>query len=125
MKKATKTDKVKSDIKVETKSLYAELVGAVTGSVEEYKKSLQKSARLRLTDTFLGFLVALGVLQFVFCCLVGSFPFNAFLAGFCATVAQFVLTVSLRMQYQENKTVFGEYIIASLLLHFIVYHFIN
>lgn len=34
-------------------------------------------------------------------------PFNAFLSGFSATVGQFVLTVSLRMQTNpENKAEF-------------------
>lgn len=34
-------------------------------------------------------------------------PFNAFLSGFSATVGQFVLTVSLRMQTNpENKVEF-------------------
>lgn len=35
-------------------------------------------------------------------------PFNAFLSGFSATVGQFVLTASLRMQTNpENKSEFG------------------
>ena len=34
-------------------------------------------------------------------------PFNAFLSGFSATVGQFVLTISLRMQTNpENKVEF-------------------
>ena len=119
--------------------------------------------RLVLIDVFLAFLVALGVLQFVYVVLVGNFPFNAFLGGFILCVGQFVLTVSLRLQYinqsKKNEAVqavkevkeaegdveveiltesnggfsanisperaFGDYIFASLLLHFIVLHFIN
>ncbi|CAN6618415.1 hypothetical protein TRVA0_007S01750 [Trichomonascus vanleenenianus] len=80
------------------------------------------------------FLVALGVLQFVFCLLVGTFPFNAFLGGFASTVGQFVLTAALRVQYLASEgefpkvspeRAFGDYIFGSLILHFIVYHFIN
>lgn len=38
---------------------------------------------------------------------VGKQPFNAFLAGFSATVGQFVLTASLRIQTNpENKSEF-------------------
>lgn len=75
--------------------------------------------RTKLIDTFLGFLVVAGVLQFVYCVIAGNYvrlpatntlspvgisqlnfvlipcnkqPFNAFLAGFSATVGQFVLT---------------------------------
>ena len=38
-------------------------------------------SRLKLIDAFLVFLVLSGVAQFVYCVLVTSFPFNAFLAG--------------------------------------------
>lgn len=38
-------------------------------------------SRLKLVDSFLVFLVLSGVIQFVYCVLVTSFPFNAFLAG--------------------------------------------
>ncbi|ODQ82105.1 hypothetical protein BABINDRAFT_160299 [Babjeviella inositovora NRRL Y-12698] len=106
-------------------------------TLEAYKSSL--TPKFALIDIFLGFLVALGALQFVFCCLVGNFPFNAFLGGFISTVGQFVLTVSLRLQFDDENRVaiwkgqgkemkwraMGDYIFASLVLHFIVYHFIN
>ena len=38
-------------------------------------------ARLKFVDSFLLFLVLSGVIQFMYCVLVTSFPFNAFLAG--------------------------------------------
>ncbi|KAL0639628.1 oligosaccharyltransferase complex subunit epsilon [Maublancomyces gigas] len=64
--------------------------------------------RTKLIDTFLGFLVVAGVLQFVYCVLAGNYPFNAFLAGFSATVGQFVLTASLRIQSNPaNKDEFS------------------
>ncbi|KAH9367996.1 hypothetical protein HPB48_010101 [Haemaphysalis longicornis] len=37
-------------------------------------------------------------LQFVYCCIVGTFPFNSFLSGFITCVASFVLGVCLRLQ---------------------------
>jgi hypothetical protein len=62
-------------------------------------------------------------------------PFNAFLSGFSATVGQFVLTASLRIQTNpENKAEFGtisherafaDYVFGSLLLHFFCVNFIN
>ena len=62
-------------------------------------------------------------------------PFNAFLAGFSATVGQFVLTASLRIQTNpENKSefksisqerAFADYIMGSLILHFFCVNFIN
>ncbi|KAG9248871.1 DAD family-domain-containing protein [Calycina marina] len=91
--------------------------------------------RMKLIDTFMAFLVLVGMLQFVYCILVGNFPFNAFLSGFGATVGQFVLTASLRIQTNvENRKEFGavsperafaDYVLSSLILHFFCVNFIN
>ncbi|KAJ9157297.1 hypothetical protein NKR23_g633 [Pleurostoma richardsiae] len=90
--------------------------------------------RTFLIDAFLGFLVVLGIVQFLYCILAGNYPFNAFLSGFSATVGQFVLTASLRMQTtEENKAdfpfsperAFADYIVCSLILHFFCVNFIN
>ncbi|MCJ1267391.1 oligosaccharyltransferase complex subunit epsilon, partial [Lobaria immixta] len=59
--------------------------------------------RVKLIDAFMAFLVLVGVLQFVYCVLVGNYPFNAFLSGFSATVGQFVLTASLRIQTNPDN----------------------
>lgn len=106
----------------------------------DYRKTL--TPRLMVIDIFLAFLVALGALQFVYVILVGNFPFNAFLGGFISCVGQFVLVMSLRLQIKASQPIlgeappksqfnlsperaFGDFIFASLILHFIVYHFIN
>lgn len=90
--------------------------------------------RTKAIDTFMGFLVLLGALQFVFCVLVGNFPFNAFLGGFSSTVGQFVLLAALRIQLdpgnrhefkQSPQRAFADFVGGSLILHFLVYHFIN
>ncbi|SMR53996.1 unnamed protein product [Zymoseptoria tritici ST99CH_1A5] len=91
--------------------------------------------RVKLLDTFMGFLVVVGVLQFVYCVIAGNYPFNAFLSGFSATVGQFVLTASLRIQTNpENKAefegisherAFADFIFGSLILHFFCVNFIN
>ena len=47
--------------------------------------------RLRLIDVFLVWSFLTGVIQFVYVCQVGTYPFNAFLAGFLSTVGTFVL----------------------------------
>ncbi|KAK3497084.1 DAD-domain-containing protein [Neurospora hispaniola] len=63
--------------------------------------------RTKLLDAFMAFLVVVGGLQFLYCVLAGNYPFNAFLSGFSATVGQFVLTASLRIQTSEaNKSDF-------------------
>lgn len=91
--------------------------------------------RTKLIDVFMAFLVVVGALQFLYCILAGNYPFNAFLSGFSATVGQFVLTASLRMQTTEaNKSdfpsvsperAFADYIVCSLILHFFCVNFIN
>ncbi|KAH8766991.1 DAD family protein [Hyaloscypha finlandica] len=91
--------------------------------------------RTKLIDVFMAFLVVVGGLQFVYCVIAGNYPFNAFLSGFSATVGQFVLTASLRIQTNaENKADFGEvsperafadYVFGSLILHFFCVNFIN
>lgn len=91
--------------------------------------------RTKLIDMFMVFLVAVGGLQFLYCVLAGNYPFNAFLSGFSATVGQFVLTASLRIQTTEaNKSefpsmsperAFADYILGSVILHFFCVNFIN
>lgn len=127
----------------------AEFYTSIEKSVDSYFQTL--TPKLKLIDIFLSFLVIVALIQFVFAILVGNFPFNAFLGGFISTVGQFVLTVSLRLQsVPQNQESFkkisperyvfsnhlinklltffsalGDYIFASLILHFIIYHFIN
>ena len=108
-------------------SWYEELSKSIDTALIQYKKDLASSRRLRLIDTFLAFLMISGIVQFAFCILGGSNPFNTFLSGFGACVGQFVLTVALRVQsFDKNPEIaFGEYIFASLLLHFVLVHFMN
>ncbi|KAI2467220.1 DAD family-domain-containing protein [Annulohypoxylon bovei var. microspora] len=101
--------------------------------VEAYQKTT--SQRTKLIDVFMAFLVLVGGLQFAYCVLAGNYPFNAFLSGFSATVGQFVLTASLRIQTTEaNKAefpsvsperAFADYVVGSLILHFFCVNFIN
>ncbi|KAH9950106.1 DAD/Ost2 [Amylocystis lapponica] len=93
------------------------------------------SARLKLIDAFLVFLMLSGVVQFAYCVLVTNFPFNAFLAGFGSCVGQFVLTASLRSQVNPaNKSefkdvsperAFADFAMGSIVLHFFVYNFLG
>lgn len=46
--------------------------------------------RLQLIDAFLAYTFCTGVIQALYCLLVGTFPFNSFLAGFLSCVASFV-----------------------------------
>ncbi|KAI0018318.1 defender against death DAD protein [Xylariomycetidae sp. FL0641] len=101
--------------------------------VQHYQKATPQ--RTKLIDAFMAFLVVVGGLQFAYCILAGNYPFNAFLSGFSATVGQFVLTASLRIQTTEaNKSefpnvsperAFADYVVGSLILHFFCINFIN
>ncbi|CCE92946.1 dolichyl-diphosphooligosaccharide-protein glycotransferase TDEL_0F01350 [Torulaspora delbrueckii] len=101
-------------------------------SLESYLSQVKKDNRLKLIDIFCVFLVAIALVQTVFMAMIrDTFPFNAFLAGFIVCVGQFVLLISLRLQIVDSfpgiskNRAFGEFVLASLVLHFISLHFIN
>lgn len=56
---------------------------------DDYTNNTPK--KLKMIDAYLFYIVLTGVIQFLYCCLVGSFPFNSFLSGFISTVSCFVL----------------------------------
>jgi oligosaccharyltransferase complex subunit epsilon len=62
----------------------------------EYRKSTP--AKLKIIDAYMAYILTTGILQFVYCLLVGTFPFNAFLSGFISTVASFVLAGMFKEQ---------------------------
>lgn len=76
--------------------------GAIQTLVKSYVDNTP--ARLKLIDAFCAFLVVLGVMQFAYCILITDYPFNSFLAGFSATVGQFVLAASLRIQANKANS---------------------
>lgn len=64
--------------------------------------------------------------------LFGTFPFNAFLAGFFCTLGAFVLTVALRAQVEaspasekRDRRKFGEYAFAMILLLFASWNYVG
>ena len=101
-----------------------------------YKAYISETpSHFKLIDAFLLFLFVTGVLQFVYCVVLSDYPFNSFLAGFAATVGQFVLTLALRMQIgaradtkdrprvTEGRAL-AEFVLASVVLHFFVVNFL-
>merc|ERR1712038_1584129 len=96
--------------------------------LNEYVNNTPK--RLKIVDCYLTYVLLTGVMQFVYCCLVGTFPFNAFLSGFISCVGSFILAVCLRLQVNpKNKTqfsgisperAFADFIFAHILLHLVV-----
>eukprot|EP01045_Picozoa_sp_COSAG04_P018954 COSAG04_NODE_1795_length_5563_cov_9.186493_9_plen_137_part_00 len=67
------------------------------------------------------------LIQLAYCALVGTFPFNSFLAGFLSTVGMLVLTVCLRMQVVSGtvtaQRAWAEYAVANAVLHLAVLNF--
>lgn len=101
--------------------------------VEEYKSRTPQ--RLKLVDAYLAYVMLTGIVQFLYCCLVGTFPFNSFLSGFISCVGSFVLGVCLRIQSNpQNRTqfvnisaerAFADFIFAHIVLHLVVMNFIG
>lgn len=104
---------------------------------KEFYKKYQTTTprRLRILDAYLIYILLTGIIQFVYCCLAGTFPFNSFLSGFISCVASFVLAVCLRMHANpQNKNVFipfcpesayADFIFAHIILHLVVFNFIG
>lgn len=47
--------------------------------------------KLKVIDVYLVYVVMTGIVQALYCAMVGTFPFNSFLSGFISTVGSFVL----------------------------------
>uniref|UniRef100_A0A2R5LGF5 Dolichyl-diphosphooligosaccharide--protein glycosyltransferase subunit DAD1 n=1 Tax=Ornithodoros turicata TaxID=34597 RepID=A0A2R5LGF5_9ACAR len=100
---------------------------------EEYTSNTPK--KIKIIDAYLLYVMLTGVVQFVYCCIAGTFPFNSFLSGFITCVASFVLGVCLRLQANpQNKLhfsgisterAFADFIFAHVILHLFVINFIG
>ena len=60
-----------------------------SGLYETYTQTTPQS--LKLIDAYLVFVLLTGIIQFIYVLLAGTFPYNAFLAGFICSVGSFVL----------------------------------
>ncbi|KAJ2161349.1 Dolichyl-diphosphooligosaccharide-protein glycosyltransferase subunit dad1 [Coemansia sp. RSA 552] len=90
--------------------------------------------RLRVIDAYMVFCMAVGLLQFVYCVLAGSFPYNAFLAGFGSAAACFVFAANLRIKTNPKNAgqfagspegAFAEFVFCHIVLHFVVANFLG
>ncbi|XP_018321533.1 dolichyl-diphosphooligosaccharide--protein glycosyltransferase subunit DAD1 [Agrilus planipennis] len=101
-----------------------------------YKEYVTKTPKkLKIIDAYLFYILLTGIIQFVYCLLVGTFPFNSFLSGFISSVSSFILAVCLRLQVNpENKNEFygispergfADFLFAHIVLHLVVMNFIG
>ncbi|KAJ2217702.1 Dolichyl-diphosphooligosaccharide-protein glycosyltransferase subunit dad1 [Coemansia sp. RSA 487] len=90
--------------------------------------------RLKVIDTYMVFCVMVGIVQFAYCALVSTFPYNAFLAGFGSAVACFVFAANLRIKTNPKNSsqfsgssegAFAEFVLCHIILHFIVANFLG
>eukprot|EP00741_Cyanophora_paradoxa_P025091 tig00000342_g24219.t1 len=106
---------------------------AITRATKEYMT--RTPMRLRVIDCFLLFQLLTGAAQFLYCMIVGTFPFNAFLSGFISCVGSFVLTVNLRLQVNKDNSIdfkgisaeraYADWLICNIIMHLMVVNFIG
>uniref|UniRef100_A0A2S2P6S6 Dolichyl-diphosphooligosaccharide--protein glycosyltransferase subunit DAD1 n=1 Tax=Schizaphis graminum TaxID=13262 RepID=A0A2S2P6S6_SCHGA len=111
----------------------AKILGIISKFYEDYTKTTPK--KLKIIDAYLLYIMLTGIVQFAYCCLVGTFPFNSFLSGFISSVSCFVLGVCLRLQANpQNKAQFSDispergfadFIFAHIVLHLTIVNFIG
>ena len=65
------------------------LFGVIGKFYDEYMNSTPK--KLKIIDAYLFYVMLTGIVQFLYCALVGTFPFNSFLSGFISCVGTFVI----------------------------------
>ncbi|CAK0743400.1 hypothetical protein CVIRNUC_001467 [Coccomyxa viridis] len=103
----------------------------VNSFISEYEKT---PIRLKIIDAFIVYALLTCASQFLYCFVVGSFPFNSFLSGFFCSLGFFVLMVSLRMQVDPSSTEFkslllerayADVIFCGCLLFLIVWNFMG
>merc|ERR1712221_5830 len=118
---------------IKLKLMAASVSSVVLKFYDDYSKTTP--TKLKLIDPYLFYIFLTGVIQFVYCCLVGTFPFNSFLSGFISCVGSFVLAACLRLQGNPaNKSqfekisperAFADFIFAHVVLHLTVMNFIG
>lgn len=81
----------------------AQISAVLSKFFNEYLSKTPK--KLKAIDAYLFYVLLTGIIQFVYCIIVGTFPFNSFLSGFISTVSCFVLggKFSLKM-YKHAPT---------------------
>ncbi|XP_077393703.1 dolichyl-diphosphooligosaccharide--protein glycosyltransferase subunit DAD1 [Festucalex cinctus] len=109
------------------------VLSVISRFLEEYTTTTPN--KLKVVDAYLLYIMLTGALQFLYCLLVGTFPFNSFLSGFISCVGSFILAVCLRIQINpQNKgdflsispeRAFADFLFAHTVLHLVVMNFIG
>ncbi|MBN3278638.1 DAD1 glycosyltransferase, partial [Polyodon spathula] len=109
------------------------VLSVISRFLNEYSTSTPN--KLKLVDAYLLYILLTGAMQFLYCLLVGTFPFNSFLSGFISCVGCFILGVCLRIQVNPNnkgeflgispERAFADFLFAHTVLHLVVINFIG
>eukprot|EP00887_Chlorella_sp_A99_P000682 scaffold5.g682.t1 len=109
---------------------YASTVQAIAEAFSTSYAATPK--QLRILDAFSLCAAATALVLAVYAKLVGSFPFNAYLAGLFACVGSMVLTVGLRMQVDPSSkdsrpaaAAFGGYAFAMVTLFLAAWNYVG
>lgn len=73
------------------------VISVISRFLEEYTTTTPN--KLKVVDAYLLYILLTGALQFLYCLLVGTFPFNSFLSGFISCVGAFILAGELNTRY--------------------------
>lgn len=87
--------------RIECVVMSASVVSVISRFLEEYLSSTPQ--RLKLLDAYLLYILLTGALQFGYCLLVGTFPFNSFLSGFISCVGSFILAGNDSIRSRSNN----------------------
>ncbi|KAK1132425.1 dolichyl-diphosphooligosaccharide--protein glycosyltransferase subunit DAD1 [Acipenser oxyrinchus oxyrinchus] len=108
------------------------VLSVISRFLSEYSTSTP--SKLKLVDAYLLYILLTGAMQFLYCLLVGTFPFNSFLSGFISCVGCFILAVCLSIQVNPNNKgnswvspgrAFADFLLAHTVLHLVVINFIG
>lgn len=78
------------------------VISVISRFLEEYTTTTPN--KLKVVDAYLLYILLTGALQFLYCLLVGTFPFNSFLSGFISCVGAFILAGEFNNRYFLSQT---------------------
>ncbi|KTW31796.1 dolichyl-diphosphooligosaccharide-protein glycotransferase [Pneumocystis jirovecii RU7] len=119
-------------INKKVENTYVNPLNIVFDFYDHYQKYTPQS--LKIIDFFIVFLIVSGFLQFLYCFIVGTYPFNSFLSGVFSVVGQIgVVSLRYEVNYENTesfkkvplKRAFGDFVFSSIILHFFVINFLG
>lgn len=89
LRKSSRANLTKRNIHFNRRIMSNSVLSVISRFLEEYSSTTP--TKLKVVDAYLLYILLTGALQFLYCLLVGTFPFNSFLSGFISCVGSFIL----------------------------------